>query len=97
MFLSMAVSDSPRDYASEVLNVRDANRDTPEGRMQVLLHNAFPLRFDLRNRLAALRGSGPFFMIRVRDELYGQEENSLAEVSENQEEDFFEKVPQVTT
>ena len=36
-------------------------------------------------------------MITVRGELYGQEEDPFTEVSENQEEDSFEKVPQVTT
>ena len=62
--------------------------------MQALVHNAFPLRFDLRNRLAA---GESFFMITVRDELYGQEEDPFAEVSENQEEVSFEKVPRVAT
>ena len=47
MFLNMAVSDDPHDYASEVLKVRDANRDTPEDSMQVLVHNAFPAAFRL--------------------------------------------------
>ena len=36
-------------------------------------------------------------MTTVLGELYGQKENPFAEVSENQEEDSFEKVPQVTT
>ena len=63
--------------------------------MRVLVHNAFPLRFDLRNRLVALRAAGYFFMIAVPGELYGQD--SFQKVSKNQEEDSVEKVPQVTT
>ena len=68
MFLSMAVSDDNRGRSSNVQHIADimplvlakystyeTQTDTPpEGRMQALVHNAFPLRFDLRNRLAAL-------------------------------------------
>jgi hypothetical protein len=42
-------------------------------------------------------GGGPFLMNTFRGELYGQEEDPFAEVSKDQEEDSFEKVPQVAT
>ena len=69
----MAVSDDNRGRSSNVQHIADimplvlakysmyeTQTRTPEGRMQALVHNAFPLRFDLRNRLAALRVAGHF-------------------------------------
>ena len=58
--------------------------------MQALPHDAFPLRFGMRNRLAALWEAGLFHF---PGELYG--EDSCEEIPEDQAEDCFEKVPQV--
>jgi hypothetical protein len=52
----MTIVVAPAKYSTY-----ETQTDTlPEGRMQTLVHNAFPLRFDLRNRLAALRVAGHF-------------------------------------
>ena len=59
--------------------------------MQPLAHNAFPLRFGMRNRLAALWAAGHFSF--SSGEFYG--EDSFEEILNDQEEDSFEKVPQV--
>ena len=78
MFPSLAVSDDRRGSSSKVQHIADImplvlakysiyetqHRYAPEGRIQALEHNAFPLRFDLRNRLAALWAAGHFYDLR---------------------------------
>ena len=78
-FPSLAVSDDRRGRSSDLQHIADilplvlarysmyeTQTDITEGPMQALAHNAFPLRFDLRNRLAALRVVGHFSLWRLQ-------------------------------
>ena len=78
MFTNLAVTDDRRDRPSEVQHIADilplvlakyATHETQpilEGRSALAL-NAFPLRFSLSNRLAALIGRRAFFSFKSGD------------------------------